>query len=106
PLDSGFALRAPRNDERRGWREIPCLSFRGARAASEPGIQMLALNLPLDSGSSASRGRGMTGDVVPALALRLSLQQPAELFLRLPRHLGAGRIGRRELVAPGPWPRR
>src|SRR4051812_9800256 len=38
------------------------------------------------------------------LSFTLAVQQPAELFLRLARHLGAGRVGRRELVAPGPRP--
>ena len=36
-------------------------SFRGARAASEPGIQTYALNAFLDSGFGASRRPGMTG---------------------------------------------
>ena len=37
-------------------------SFRGASAASEPGIQQHASSLALDSGSGASRRPGMTGN--------------------------------------------
>src|SRR5580765_8034118 len=34
----------------------------------------------------------------------LRIQKPAELLLRLARHLGARRVGGRKLVAPGPRP--
>jgi hypothetical protein len=39
---------------------LPALSFRGARKASEPGIQKSNV-LPLDSGFAASPRPGMTG---------------------------------------------
>ena len=40
-------------------------SFRGASAASEPGIQQSVSSLALDSGSGASRRPGMTGNKSP-----------------------------------------
>ena len=44
-------------------RKLHTLSFRGASAASEPGIQTQVLRLFLDSGSGPAGRPGMTGDM-------------------------------------------
>jgi hypothetical protein len=44
-------------------RKFNTLSFRGANAASEPGIPMQVLRLFLDSGSGPAGRPGMTGDL-------------------------------------------
>ncbi len=44
------------------WRAVSSSSFRGASAASEPGIQERHGTQPLDSGDGASRRPGMTSD--------------------------------------------